>query len=168
MDSLKWYAVYVRSRFEKKVHMQLVQKQIESYLPLVEEIRVWSDRKKKVHEPLFRGYVFVKFDLRERLKVLRTEGLVRLVGNQDRPSPIHDDEIEWIRRVLGDPTLAKDLRREELPVPGKRVEIVAGPLRGVRGTISQIRGRARFVIEVEAIARAFSVEVPPEFLRETH
>lgn len=166
VDSPKWYAIYVRSRFEKKVHAQLIRNKITSYLPLVEEVKVWSDRKKKVWEPLFRGYVFVKVDLKDKLGVLQTDGVVKFVGIRDRPSPIPDEEIGWIRTVLGHPAVASSVRREKILPPGKEVEIIAGPFRGIKGIVSQVRGNARLVIQVETIARTFSVEVPPEFLME--
>ncbi len=165
-NSPRWYALCVRSRFEKKVQTQLVRKQLESYLPLIEEIRQWSDRKKKVKEPLFRGYVFVRIDLKNKLEVLETDGAVKFVGIRNRPSAIPDEEIGWIRTVLGHPAVASSVRREKRLPPGEKVEIVAGPFRGIKGIVSQVRGNARLVIQVETIARTFSVEVPPEFLVE--
>jgi len=165
-DPVKWYAVYVRSRHEKKVHAQLVRKGVETYLPLIEEFRVWSDRKKKVQEPLFRGYLFVRISLKHKLDVLQSDGVVRLVGTPEYPSPVREEEIDWIKRSLGDPSIAKSLRMEKYPLPGKKVEVISGPLRGIRGVVAQVRGNARLVIQVEAISRAFSVEVSPEFLVE--
>lgn len=148
------------------VHAQLSRKGIETYLPLVEEFRVWSDRKKKVQEPLFKGYLFTRIDLKHKLDVLQSDGVVRIVGAPNSPSPVRDEEIDWIKRSLGDPTIAKSLRMEKYPTQGDLVEIVSGPMRGVRGVVSQSRGNTRLVIQVETISRAFSVEVPPEFLAE--
>lgn len=143
-----------------------MKKEVESYLPLIEEVKVWSDRKKKVQVPLFKGYVFVKVDLKDKLRVLQTDGVVKFVGIRNHPSSIPDDEIGWIRTVLAHPTVASSIRREKNLPPGNRVEIVAGPFRGIRGIVSQVRGNARLVIQVDTIARTFSVEVPPEFLME--
>jgi transcription antitermination factor NusG len=143
-----------------------MRKEFESYLPLVEEVRRWSDRKKKVLEPLFRGYLFVKLDLKKKLDVIQTDGVVRLVGTANRASSIPEEQIEWIKTILGHPSAAKDVRKENFPAVGKKVEIVAGPLRGIRGVVSRSRGNTRLVIQVETIARAFSVEVPPESLVE--
>ena len=162
----RWYALYVRSRYEKKVYAQLLKKNVESYLPLVEEVRQWSDRKKKTREPLFKGYLFVKIALKEKLMVVQTDGVVKIVGSANTPSAIPDEQINWIRTVLEHPTLARNVRKEEYPVVGVKVEIVAGPLRGLRGVVSQVRGNNRLIIEVQTIARAFSVEVPPGLLEE--
>ena len=75
-----WYAIYVRSRHEKNVHSALMNKDIESSLPLKAVIRQWSDRKKKVQLPIFRGYVFVKINLNiDKLNVLQTPGIVKFI-----------------------------------------------------------------------------------------
>ena len=77
VQNLGWYAVYVRSRHEKKVHQLFQEQGLTSFLPLLETWKQWSDRKKKVSDPLFRGYVFVNIDLfKDRIKVLDTEGVV--------------------------------------------------------------------------------------------
>jgi len=159
---VKWYAIYVRSRFEKKVYAQLLQKNIETYLPLIEEVRLWSDRKKKVQEPLFKGYLFVRINIKAKLSVLQADGVVKFVGIRDRPSAIPGDQINWIKIILHS---ADAIRKEKYPTMGERVEVVAGPLHGIQGIVSQVRGSTRLVILVDAISRAFSVEVQPEFLK---
>ena len=70
-DFVQWYALYLRSRFKKKAYAELLRKDIECFLPLIEEVRVWSDCKKKVEEPLFPGYVFVKTDLQDKEHILQ-------------------------------------------------------------------------------------------------
>ena len=78
-DSARWFAVYVRSRHEKRVYEVLIQKGVESFLPLVKTIRQWSDRRKKIFLPLFKGYVFVRIELWELFDVLEVDGIVRVV-----------------------------------------------------------------------------------------
>jgi transcription antitermination factor NusG len=159
---VKWYAIYVRSRFEKKVYAQLLRQNIETYLPLIEEVRLWSDRKKKVQEPLFKGYLFVRINIKAKLNVLRADGVVKFVGIRDRSSAIPDDQINCIKVLLHS---VGAIRRVKYPTVGERVEVIGGPLRGIRGIVSQNRGSTRLVITIDAISRAFSVEVQPELLR---
>ena len=110
-DGLKrWYALYTRSRHEKKVDYQLREKGIESYLPLQRVLRKWSDRKKWVEEPLFRCYVFVHVDPANRLRALQTFGVVRFVTFSDEPAVVRDDEIENIRRILRESPDAESAR----------------------------------------------------------
>lgn len=87
----KWYALYVRSRCEKKVHMELQQKKIGCFLPLIKQVHRWHDRKKTVEEPLFRGYVFVMTDLHDVLDILQTNHVAYIVGINGKPSPIPEE-----------------------------------------------------------------------------
>lgn len=151
-----WYAIYVRSRYEKKVAEQLKERQIEYFLPLVSRLRLWKDRKKMVQMPLFPGYVFVHIKLADKLTVLTVDGAVYLVKFEDQPAPIPDSQIENIRRLLAHPKLIE-------PYPyidkGEWVEIIYGPFAGVRGKLIQNHGRRRLLVGVELIRQAISVEV---------
>jgi transcription antitermination factor NusG len=159
--SCHWYAVYLRTRYEKRTHQQLQQKGVESFLPLIEEVHVWSDRRKKVLEPLFRGYVFVHTDLQNRLNVLQTEGVIRFVGIRNIPSPIPEEQIMWVKTVVG---IQHSVRREPHIVSGDAVRVIAGPLHGLRGIATRVKNSTRVVIVLSEIQQAFSVEVAPEFL----
>ncbi len=123
----RWYALYLRSRFEKKVDQRLRENGVRTFLPLIEEVHVWSDRKRKVLEPLFRGYLFVRTDLRDRVAILETDGVVRFVGIGHTPSAIPDVEIEGIRIAAGQPA---KIRREEYLPKGQRVKVSLRPIRG--------------------------------------
>ena len=160
-----WYALYLRSRYEKKVDNDLKGKGVETFLPMIEEVHVWSDRKKKVMEPLFRGYVFVKTDLRDRSRIVTTEGVVRFVGINGRPSVIPESEIDWVRRIIGQPM---DARREQYLEVGERVRIIAGPFMGVEGIVRRTQGISRVVLSIAAIEQSFSVQVPAELLELIH
>ena len=157
-----WYALYLRSRYEKVAHAELLEKGIESFLPMIEEIRVWSDRKKRILMPLFRGYLFVRTDLHNHVTILETDGVVHLVGIRGRPSRIPDEQIAWIKIVVGQPQRVK---REPTLAAGERVRVVVGPFSGVEGVISKVRGNARLVINLDAIAQAISVDVDPGFVK---
>ena len=151
-----WYALYLRSRFEKKVFKDLQEKNIEVFLPLIEEVHVWSDRKRKVMEPLFRGYVFVKTSLKDRYSILETGGVVRFVGIREKPSLIPEEQIEWLRRIIASP---EHVKREYYLNVGERVRVIGGPLMGVEGIIKQLNGETRVVVSLDAIAQSVSVEV---------
>ena len=161
-DEVKWYAIYVRSRHEKQVHSTFLQRGVYSYLPLIDTIRQWADRKKKVSLPLFNGYVFVRIDLREILKVLTVDGVVRIVGSGRNPIPIPDEQIDAIRLILNE-----DYRTEDIPFfkEGESVKIVAGPLRGLSGFLLRNTSKLRFVVSVEMIGRSVAVEINPHILR---
>ncbi len=151
-----WYALVLRSRFELKTNALLQESGIESFLPLIEEVHQWSDRKKLVREPLFRGYLFVRTDLRRKVEILQTTGVVRFVEFGGKPVFIPEYQIEWVKLALREP---KKVQREPYFSEGDIVRVVAGPLSGLEGFITETRGHARLVISLSSIAQSFSVEL---------
>ena len=153
-----WYVVRTRSRHEKVVRDQLIGREVETFLPLVERWSRWKDRRKKVAFPLFPGYCFARFPLVERLRVLNTVGVADLVGMCGRPEPVPDTEIGAIQ------LLAKT-RLQYDPHPflseGMEVEVVRGPLAGVRGKLLRKDRMTRLVLAVTLIRQAAIVEVHP-------
>ena len=157
-----WYAIYVRSRYEKKVHQLLLEKGIESSLPLIKTTRKWSDRKKKVEIPLFRGYVFVRLDISiDKLDILQTDGVVKFIGIRNKPSRIPDEEIHWVHMMVEESNTVKN--EKEIPV-GQKVRVAAGPFKGVEGVAMRAGNQSRLVVVIESIMNAVSVEISPNYL----
>ncbi|HEY1025497.1 MAG TPA: UpxY family transcription antiterminator [Sphingobacteriaceae bacterium] len=96
----KWYAVYTKPRWEKKVSDGLCRSRIENYCPLNKVVRQWSDRKKTIEEPLFTSYVFVKINANDHTNVRRVDGVVNFVYWLGKPAVIRDEEINSIRDFL--------------------------------------------------------------------
>jgi transcription antitermination factor NusG len=153
---MKWYALYLRSRYEQKTHAELTKKGIESFLPLIEVTRIWSDRKKKIKEPLFRGYLFVKTDLRNTIDIVQTDGVVRLVGI-GRPSPIPEEQINWIRLLTEHPEI---IQREKYISIGQKVRVIAGIFGGLEGFVMKEKGTHKVVVTIESIQQSVSLEIP--------
>jgi transcription antitermination factor NusG len=158
LPSLNWYAVRTRSRHEKVVERQLQGKNIEVFYPVISQIHPWSDRKKRVECPLFAGYTFVHIapSVEERIRVLRTPGVVELVGSQGQGIPIPGEQIETVRAlVAGDVPFTK---HAFLKV-GQRVRVRGGSLDGVEGILLGQNGSRQLVISVEAIQRSISISI---------
>jgi transcriptional antiterminator NusG len=153
-----WYVVRTRSRHEKTVRDQLVGRAIETFLPVVERWSRWKDRRKKVAFPLFPGYCFARFPLVERLRILNVVGVADLVGTSGAPEPVPDLEIEAIQR-LASTTLQYD--PHPFLVEGMDVEVVRGPLAGVRGKLLRKDRVTRLVLAVSLIHQAAVVEIHP-------
>lgn len=159
-----WYALYTRSRFEKKLMGELSERSVEVFLPMREILSRWKDRKKRIWLPLFPGYIFVRHidTPANRYRILNVPGAVRFVGFNAQATPIPQDQIDGIRRFL-ESNLAVD------PYPyikiGRRVEVIAGPLKGIQGKLVQKKGRFRFVIQVDLIRQAISVEIDASDVR---
>ncbi len=154
----KWYVLRTRSRHEKLVSAQLTERKIDVFLPLYERWSHWKDRRKKIAFPLFPGYCFARFPLTERLRVLNCVGVVDLIGLRGRPEPVPDVEIEALERLT-----ATTLQYDPHPFfeEGMEVEVVRGPLAGVRGRLLRKDRVTRLVLAVTLIRQAAIVEIHP-------
>lgn len=134
--SQKWFAVYTRPRWEKKVHKLLKEKGIESYCPLNKVHRKWSDRIKIVDEPLFKSYVFVKVNEEEKTPVRMTQGVVNFIYWLGKPAIIKEKEIENIKKFLND---HHDVEVRPIEIKaGKKVMVQSGILMGKEGTVKKV------------------------------
>ena len=151
-----WFAVWTRSRHERRVFDQFQQRQLDSFLPTVVRWSRWKDRKKRIDWPLFPGYCFVRIDPAESLPVLKCSGVVSLVSSDGRPAVIPDLEIQGIRTLL-----STDLSFDPCPLikVGQMVEVASGPLRGVVGHLIRKGSHARLVLSVNLIGQGVSVQV---------
>jgi transcription antitermination factor NusG len=137
--SQKWYALYTRPRWEKKVNNLLVQKGIEVYCPLNKVRRKWSDRIKTVEEPLFKSYVFVKVGDEERTKVRMTDGVVNFVYWEGKPAIIKEKEIQTIKRFLDEHENVEVVKIDLNE--GDRVQVVAGPMMDQEGKVLEVKNK---------------------------
>jgi transcription antitermination factor NusG len=153
---VRWYAAYTCANHEKRVAQQLVEHEVEHFLPLYRSVRRWSDRRMQIDLPLFPGYVFVRLALCDRLKVLQVPSVVHLVGFNGHPEPLPDEEMNILRSGL-----SQVLRAEPHPFlkVGRRVRIRGGAFEGLEGILVRRRGQYRVVIFVDLIQRSMAVEV---------
>ena len=152
-----WYAIYVRSRHEKNVHSALMNKDIESSLPLKAVIRQWSDRKKKVLLPMFRGYVFVKINLNiDKLNVLQTPGVVKFIHFNNKIPSIPEEEIFWLDTLLSSES---EINYETHSLLGNEAEVIAGPFKGLKGKVIKQKSVFRVVLWIDIIMQGISVEI---------
>lgn len=157
-QELHWYAIHTVSRHEKRVAQQLQEGGVHTFLPLMQQIRQWSDRRAKVEVPLFSCYAFVRTVqiAPMRLKVLQTPGVLGFVGSERVGTPIPNAEIENLQKAI----------REKIPLAvhpyltaGKRVRIRGGSLDGVEGILVGQGGSKSLVVSVELLQRSVSIRV---------
>lgn len=154
----QWYAVQTRGRHEKKVANKLQEKGIETYLPALREVHRWSDRNKVVEVPLFPCYTFVRVaaDNAGRLRILQTNGVVRIVGTPAELCPIEERQIEDIRTLLG--TKVPVMMYPFLKI-GQRIRVRSGCLAGLEGILVSRPKESTLVISIEAIQRAIAINI---------
>ncbi len=150
-----WYAFVTRPRHEKKVQYYLDQAGIENFLPLHRSLRQWKDRRRWVEAPLFSCYIFAHIAYTRRYDVLQVPSVARLVTFNNEPAPVRVEELEAVRRLLGSP---HQLAVEDGILPGSRVRITSGPLYGLEGVLTELRGNKWFVIHIEAIGKSILLQ----------
>ena len=157
-----WIAVYTKSRHEQIVINELNKKNIESYCPMFKERRQWSDRKKWVHFPLFRSYVFANIEINENIYVLQTIGVNKIVKFQEKISIIPDQVIDNMKNIIEG---GYNIEQADYFIKGDEVCVVSGPLKGLDGVVLDLRGANKIIIKIEAIQQAFSVKISSNILK---
>jgi len=159
---MPWYAVHTKSRHEDKTCLGLMQKSFVVFLPKME---VWSkrkDRKKKIHIPMFPGYLFVELhalDNQIKLDVLKTAGVVKILGKPtgSEPLPVPDDTIDALQRLVQSKV---EIQHFQYPRMGELARITDGPFKGVEGIVlSTDYAKELFVVSIELLQRSVAIKV---------
>ncbi|MGQ9633337.1 MAG: transcription termination/antitermination protein NusG [Bryobacteraceae bacterium] len=152
----QWFALSVKPNHERSVAQLLEWKGWATFLPMYRSRRRWSDRIKELELPLFAGYVFCRFPVGDKSRILSTPSVVSIVGFAGKPVAVTDEEIELVRKMTA----------SGLPVGpwpylrvGQRVRIEAGPLSGLEGILLQLKDAWRVVVSIELLQRSVAAEV---------
>ena len=146
-NKLNWYAVYTKPRWEKKVAKLLDEKGVENYCPLNKVVKQWSDRKKVVMEPIFKSYVFVRVEDKEKFELKNISGILNFVYWLGKPAVVRDQDIDTIRKFLnefGDVTVSEI---DQFKVNAK-VRVKQGIMMNYQGLLVEVMGnKAKVRIE---------------------
>lgn len=159
----KWYALYTKPRWEKKIDSVLIRKGVESWCPLQKVERQWSDRKKIIEDPLFKSYVFVRIAPDERTKVLMTDGVLNFVHYLGKPAIIKDDEVNTIKRYLAEKDASIAILSEEGFQNEMKIKVNHGVFMGNEGTVIR-GGKKKVYVKLESLGQVMVVEFPAEYL----
>jgi transcription antitermination factor NusG len=160
-DALSWYAVYTYPRHEKAVKDQLDWKAVEVFLPTFASERRWKDRKVSIDLPLFPGYIFTRIHPSERIKVLSTPSVVRMLSFNGVPAPIAASEIDAIRRCLESSAV---LQKHPFLKVGERVRVTRGAFEGLEGVVVRHKNGCKLVLSINLIHQSVSLEVAADLL----
>lgn len=152
----RWYAAHTNPRHERTVQQLMEAYRIECFLPLYKSVRRWKDRRKELELPLFPGYIFVRFPLKDRLEALRIPGVVQLVSFQGKPASLPDAEIETLRVGL---TRTTGFEPHPYLIIGRKVRVRSGPFFGMEGILIRRKEKFRVVLSIHLIQRSVAVEV---------
>jgi transcription antitermination factor NusG len=162
-EEKKWYALYTKPRWEKKIDAGLIKKNIESWCPLQKIERQWTDRKKIIEEPLFKSYIFVHIDMNEKVKVLQTDGILNFVHFLGKPAVIKEEEINLIKHYLLEKDVKISLISKEGYAASTKIRVNHGVFMGKEGTVLRNMKKKIFV-KLESLGQVMVVEFPVEYL----
>lgn len=166
--SFPWFALQVRTRHELGVAAHLDGIGFEWFLPLYKCRKRWSDRIKESDVPLFPGYIFCRLNVQDRLPILKTPGVMQIVGYNRQPVPVDEVEIAALQRLV-----SSEFPNHPWPYleVGEQVRIESGPLRGLEGRVVEFRGNHRLILSVTLLQRSVAVEMDSalvESLQKSH
>ncbi len=157
-----WYALYTKPRHEFAAAKEFRAEGIEFYLPTIEVVKQWSDRKKKITEPVFKGYIFLYATTKERLLAVQKKSIVKVVSFEGKPSVIPDWEIENLKKMLEG---TDKIEVGDIPRIGERVKVISGPFQGVEGIVYHNDNSERMLaVSIELLRRSVIVHLPVESL----
>ncbi|WP_018691913.1 UpxY family transcription antiterminator [Algicola sagamiensis] len=156
----QWFVVYTHANAEKKFSEAVTQLGLESYLPLTEEVHIWSDRKKKVTVPVFKSYVFIQVDLHGLHQVKRLPGFSHLIRFGEYPTAIPADEIEKMKTILAHQSAVQS--NTTRLVKGDRVRIFKGPMSGLEGVLTEDQGTQKVAIAIEKLNQSILFQIPTD------
>lgn len=160
----KWFAVYIKSRQEKKAAAELDRMEISCFLPLHKVLRQWSDRKKWVEVPLFNSYLFVNITDKEYNAVLQVMGVVRFITFEGKAVSIPLPQIEAIKIYLEQES--PDWIAPEIDMDaGASVEVTRGPMVGLTGILLNIKGKHRVKVEIDCLGQSLIIDIPKSSLK---
>ena len=159
---LPWYAVRVKPNFEQTAARWLAAKGYEQLAPTYPARRQWSDRTKDIEAPLFAGYIFCRFNPMQRLPVLQSPGVLTIVAFGKQLAAVDDREIASLQTLLN-----SKYRVQPWPFlkVGRKIAIIAGPLRGVEGIVLEAKDNYRLVVSVTLLQRSVSVEIERRWIQ---
>ena len=158
----QWIVVRSKPRSEKVAYKEMINKNIEAYLPMLKERRKWSDRKKWVEFPLFSSYLFARIDIKNSIFVLQTQGVNTIIKFGEKIAVVQDDVIKAMRLAIEG---GYQLEPTEYFVEGNLVEVIAGPMKGVSGIVARLKGQSRLIIKIDAIQQALSIQIESKFIK---
>jgi transcription antitermination factor NusG len=161
--SKHWYALYTKPRNEFKAAKQLEAVGVEYYLPTIIKISHWSDRKKKITEPVLRGYIFILSNERERIQSLEQPSIVRCISERGKPARIPQWQIDNLKRML---ETDSEFHIKEGLVPGVKVKIKDGPFQGVIGVVQEAGAGRTIAVSIELLNRSVIAHLPNESIIE--
>lgn len=152
-----WYALYTKPRAEFQAEIQIKSVGVQLYLPTITKVKQWSDRKKKVTEPVLRGYIFIFANEKERLNSLEQNAVVRCISERGRPAKIPNWQIENLKNMLSNKS---EFFTKDGLIPGVKIRIKEGPFKDVVGVYREIDNEKTIAVSIDLLNRSVIAKLP--------
>jgi transcription antitermination factor NusG len=165
MNSIEknWFALYTKPRSEFSAEKQLISIGVQNFLPTLISVRQWSDRKKKVTEPLFRGYIFICSNEKQRLQAIELSSIVRCIFDSGKPAIIPEWQIENVKTLVN---VEKEIVVHNSILPGQKVLVKSGPLKGIIGVVLNGETGKSLSVSIDLLNRSVVTHFPDDSLVE--
>jgi transcription termination/antitermination protein NusG len=157
-----WFAIRTRSNHEKAACANLGLKDFQTFLPVCRVRNRWVDRFRVVEIPLFRGYVFARFERSLQNAVLSTPGVLQIVGHGGYAEPVLDCEISALQRAVA---INAEFQECDFFTKGNRAAIISGPMAGVEGTVVSLKHKSCLILSISLLQRSVSLEIDASVVR---
>lgn len=167
-EKMSWYALYVHSRAEKKVYERLVEMGLEAYLPLVTRVKRWSDRLKKVDEPLFKSYLFVRSNDKWHFEILSIPGVTKFVTFEKKAVVVPENQIVAVKKYCND-YIEEDSELKNVDLhEGQLVRITSGDMAGLMGRLAPINNKKRLIVYIESVGHYLPINIARSKVEPVH
>jgi transcription antitermination factor NusG len=148
-----WWVAHVRSRHEKMLARQFLQRGIPFYLPQIEKTTIRASRRFVSFVPLFPGYVFFRGGAGARTFAERSDAVAGVIPVEDQD--LLTDELRQIRRLQ---LAGASLQPVEEIASGDAVRITDGAFAGYHGTVVRTTRGDRLLVAVSLLRKVVAVE----------
>ena len=136
VQNSKWHVLYTKPRHEIKTLERLVQNGFEVYCPMITTLRQWSDRKKKVSEPLLPSYIFIKTTEKKRAIPLTDPSVLNYIFWLGKPAIVRDAEIDTLKGIINKEKV-QEFEVRELKI-GDEIDINKGKINVKKAIVKSV------------------------------
>ncbi|HLF65178.1 MAG TPA: UpxY family transcription antiterminator [Saprospiraceae bacterium] len=159
----EWYAITTKFKCEKYVTAVLQRKGLEAYVPLLRKTKRYTRKIKTYEIPMISCYAFVKISPADKVSVLEVPYVHNFVRFEGKIVPVPEHEMQMMRRVVGE--ISEVIAEPRYWMQGDKVEVIAGNLTGIQGTLIVQNGKHEFIIELETLGYQLRMVVDRSVLR---
>jgi transcription antitermination factor NusG len=164
-NAKNWYVIKTKPFYEKKAYANLDKKGFNVFLPLMETMRQWSDRKKKIQVPLIPSVVFINCSQNELRHIYGEIGISSVLKYLKKPAVVKDYEIENLRILVEQFEGQVISTKQESILSGQLVEVIEGPFIGLVAESIVVNGKHRIKVKISVLNTEYIVNIPCSYVR---